>query len=251
MKKELLFAFTAFFFMSLSAITGAYALEKEEVETVIYNNKLDYFHDGTLETIQLKGIAAKEDKKSFKELALEVYDSTGTKKSAQIEGGYHPTLQMVDIDKSKNQAMLLKVLTDEKGSNAANYLYTFAHKELKELALPELPGITSEFKADYKAELTIEGLKTYSFNLVERKERYEKLGIYRKGQLNEPTEMMVQPYSSLTTMIYHHKPAFKGKQKICGVADSDTIAYMETIWTRSNNKWKLEKIKMKEISKKL
>ncbi|MFT8321114.1 MAG: hypothetical protein ABF649_09425 [Bacillus sp. (in: firmicutes)] len=250
MKKELLFAFTAFFFMSLSAITGAYALGKEEEETIIYHNKVDLLLDGNDETIQLKGISNQEEKELYKEVVLEVVDKNGDKKNIHLEGGYRPTLQLVTLDKDKNPLLFIKVLTDEKGSKTNYYLYTCLKNELKEIEIPELPSIASQLKTDYKAELTIEGQKTYSFDLFDRKKQYEKLGVYHNGQLNEPTELIVQPYASLSNISYHQKFALKGKQKISGVSETDTIAYLETIWTRHKNEWKLEKIKMKEISKK-
>ncbi|WP_445506169.1 hypothetical protein [Niallia sp. 03190] len=250
MKKELLFAFTAFFFLSLSAITGAYALEKEETATTISTNKVDFFHDGKEETIHLMGISTEEEKDLYKEVILEVQDTNGVKKHVQLEGGYNPSLQTVNMDQGKHPAIFIKIFTDKKGNKPNYYLYTFSSNEITEIAIPELPSITSQFKADYKAELTIEGMKTYSFNLFKRKGHYDQLGVYRKGQLNEPSELIVQPYSSFLAIRYHQKPAFKGIQVISGIDETDTIAYMETIWTRNKKDWKLEKIKVTEVSKK-
>lgn len=248
MKKELLFAFAAFFFMSLSAITGVYALEKEEIEKIVQEKTIDFTKDGSKEIVQLKGITTKEEPNFFQELSLEVKDSAGKTNVLSLEGGYKPNLQLADINGDQTKELFITVFTNKKKSKANYYLYTISKENVEEIPLPELPSISSQFKPDYKAELSIEGQKTYLFNLYSKKDTYEKLGLYHHGQLNEPTELIVQPFAPLAVITYHQKPALKGKQKISGIAPVDTIAYLETIWTKTKQGWKLEKITMKEIS---
>ncbi|PKG22959.1 hypothetical protein [Niallia nealsonii] len=248
MKKELLFAFAAFFFMSLSAITGVYALEKEEMEKIVQEKSIDFAKDGSNETVQLKGITIKEESNFFKELSLEVKNEADKTNTIPLEGGYKPTLETVDINGDQIKEIFITVFTNKKLSKATYYLYSVSKGNVEEIALPETPSISSQFKPDYKAELSISGQKTYLFNLYSKKDTYEKLGLYHNGQLNEPTELIVQPFSPLTVITYHEKPALKGKQKISGIAPVDTIAFLETIWTKTKKGWKLEKMTMKEIS---
>jgi len=248
MKKELLFAFAAFFFMSLSAITGVYALEKEEIAKIVQEKTIDFAKDASQKTIQLKGVTTKEEPDFFQELSVEMKDKAGNLNTVPLEGGYKPNLQAADINGDQQKELFITVFTNKKRSQANYYLYALSDKNMEEIPLPELPNISSQFKADYKAELSISGQKTYFFNLYNRKDTYEKLGLYHHGQLNEPTELIVQPFSPLTVTTYHQKPALKGKQKISGIASVDTIAYLETIWTKTQKGWKLEKVTMKEIS---
>lgn len=251
MRKELLFAFTAFFFMSITAITGAYALEKGELEEkVIGEEKIDLTNDSVEEIVLLKGTTLKDGLNIYKELTLEVTDSSGKKDSMKLDGGVEPKLQFVDIDNNKAKDIYLTFSISEKRIEKKFLLYTYQNNKLTEIEIPQLPAISSQFKEDYKAELIIEGVKTYNFDLYSRKKNYDQLGLYYNGRLNEATELIISPFTSLTVSSYQKKTALLGKQKISGIASVDTIAYLETIWTRKDHKWQLEKMKVKEISDK-
>ncbi|KAB7671269.1 hypothetical protein [Bacillus sp. B1-b2] len=253
MRKEILFALTAFFFFSLTAITVAYAVEKEDkTEEIIYEEETDISHDAQQEKVILKGITSDDTENSpfFNQLTLEVIQESGESTKLDLEGGYSPKLHLLDINDDGQKEMFLTVLGNERGSQKNFYFYQLQKDELIELTKPELSSIASEFKDGYKAQLTIEDKKTYIFDLYERKNHYEELGLYHEGRLNEPTELIVGPYTELKITRIDNKTAIKGKQRISGLATVDTVGYLETIWTWKNTDWSLEKVIVKEISHK-
>lgn len=250
MRKELLFAFTAFFFMSLSAITGAYALENEEQEKNVLQEQKDINGDGKQETIGLNGILSEEENDFYTRLTIQITDSKEQKSVQEVDGGFNPQLELIDLDGDGTDEMFLTLAENERGSKKRFAIYDYDGTMIKEASIPELPVMTSSFKEDYKAELVIEGIKTYNFDLYERKNTYEQLGLYQNGHLNESTELIISPFSQLKPSSYKQKLTLEGKQMISGIAPVDKIAYLETVWTNKDNTWKLEKIKVKEISKK-
>ncbi len=250
MRKELLFAFAAFFFMSLNAITGAYALENEDHEKNLLQEQKDLNGDGKPETLTLKGILSEEENDFYTKLTIQVSEGNEQKLEQEVDGGFNPQLKLVDIDSDGTDEMFLTLFETESGSKKRFAIYDYDGYKIKETAIPELPVMTSSFMEDYKAELEIEGIKTYNFDLYERKDTYEQLGLYQNGHLNESTELIISPFTQLKTSSYKQKLALEGKQIISGIASVDKIAYLETVWTSKGDSWKLEKIKVKEISKK-
>ena len=251
MRKELLFAFTAFFFLSLTAITGAYAVEKDtNVEKVIFNEETDITNDTKEEKIYLKGETTEntENNHFYRELVIEVIHNNSEKASLSVEGGYSPKLHLIDINDDGKKELFLTILGNERGTQKNFYFIQFQNNKLVELSKPELNSIESQFRDGYKAQLTIEESKTYIFDLYDRKEHYEELGLYHKGRLNEPTELIVGPYTELKVSRHENKTAIKGRQPISGIASVDTIGYLETMWTWKNSEWGLERVKVKEIS---
>ncbi|QJX62451.1 hypothetical protein HLK66_12855 [Niallia circulans] len=70
MRREMLVALCAFFLMTLTAITGVYAMEKEDkTNKLILEEKIDITNDEQEETVQLKGDASDQPENSnfFKE----------------------------------------------------------------------------------------------------------------------------------------------------------------------------------------
>jgi len=236
--------------MSLSAITGAYALENEEQEKNVLQEQKDINGDGKQETIGLNGILSEEENDFYTRLTIQITDSKEQKSVQEVDGGFNPQLELIDLDGDGTDEMFLTLAENERGSKKRFAIYDYDGTMIKEASIPELPVMTSSFKEDYKAELVIEGIKTYNFDLYERKNTYEQLGLYQNGHLNESTELIISPFSQLKPSSYKQKLTLEGKQMISGIAPVDKIAYLETVWTNKDNTWKLEKIKVKEISKK-
>ncbi|WP_312092162.1 hypothetical protein [Niallia sp.] len=251
MRRELLVALSAFFLMTLTAITGVYAMEKDEkTNKLIVEEKTDITNDDQEEVIQLKGDASDQPENSnfFKELFLNVTIRKDKTATLAVEGGFDPKLHIVDINDDHHKELVLTVSANERGSEKNFYFFQLQENNLVELQKPELASVESQFKDAYKAELKINKEKTYIFDLYDRRHHYEKLGLYHKGRLNEPTELILSPFSEIKMTRFNNQTAIKGKQKISGLAAVDTIGYLETWWTWNKQEWVLQKVKVKEIS---
>ena len=93
MKKELLFAFGAFFLMSLHAIAGNSLTEPPQTETMtIKTYKKDVTGDGKRDTIKLNAIPYEPDALFLKQIWATISTSEGSKLRIDYEGGYNRKL---------------------------------------------------------------------------------------------------------------------------------------------------------------
>ncbi len=249
MKKELLFAFSAFFFMSLSAITGVYADEEEGKAVKILKEKIDVSGDKKEDTVYIKGVYYEEGASFLKEIFLEIAASNGKTYKADLTGGYDPDIQFEDLNHDTVKDMLISIPTGGSGGYSNFYLYTLKDFQLADLKVPSPLVINSQFENGYKANITIqESGQSYTFDLKDRSEEYERLGLYVNGKLSEPTELMVNPYSALKIASVEGKKGLMGVQRISGAYNADTIAFVESFWLYEDGKWVLKNTKIMKMN---
>lgn len=249
MWKELLFAFAAFFFMSLSAITGVYADEQEQKTVTLSKNKVDVTGDHKADTVYLKGVYYEEGASFLKEISLVIKASDGNKYKAELEGGYEPQIQFEDLNHDSINDIYISIPTGGSGGLSNFYLYTLKDFKLVDLSVPDPLVINSQFQNGYKAAISIQDTKqSYTFDLRDRGEEYERLGLYVNGKLSEPTELMVNPYSTLKIIPVEGKTGLMGVQRISGAYNADTIAFVESFWLYENGKWNLKDTKVMKMN---
>ncbi|KAA9023598.1 hypothetical protein [Niallia endozanthoxylica] len=263
MKKEFGLVLLALFFLSLNAITGAYAVEGDKnsvpVETnivdkpiVLLKEEMDVSGDGKLDTIVIKGVQYEDGSSFLKGIFLEIKGSNGQTYTTELDSGFDPDLKFVDLNHDGIQEMYITIPTGGSGGIANHFLYTLKDFTLTDIGIPDPLMISSEFQDGYKAAMTIDNTnQTYNFNLMNRKKNYNKLGLYINGKLNEPRELMVDSYSSLKPVIVKDELyGLKGVQQISGAYHADGIAFVESKWIYENGKWTLMETKVIERSKK-
>lgn len=263
MKKEFGLVLLALFFLSLNAITGAYAIEGENeqapVETSfvdkpmnLLKEEMDVSGDGKPDSIEISGIPYEEGSSFLKEINLEINGSNGKHYKAELDSGFDPELKFVDLNHDGIQDMYIAIPTGSSGGIANHFLYTLKDFTLTDIGVPDPLIITSGFQEGYKAVMTIDNTgETYNFNLISRKKDYDRLGIFVNGKLNEPRELMVDPYSSLKPSIVKNELyGLKGVQQISGAYHADGIAFVESKWIYENGKWTLLDTKVIERSNK-
>lgn len=252
MKKELLFAFAAFFFMSLSAITGVYAVEEaNKLETVIVKEQVDVTGDGKLDTVYVKGEPFEEGAIFLRSITLDIFSATGKNQKIKLEGGYEPRIDFTDLNNDGVNDIFLSVNTGGSGGVSNHYLYTLKDNQLINLTVPEPLVIQSSFLNGYKANMTIENTnESYQFDLRNRSKDYERLGLYHNGKLNEAAELMVLPFGTLKPVkVTGNRIGLKGSQRVSGAYNADSIAYVESSYVLENGKWKLLDTNVMELRK--
>nr|WP_295973614.1 hypothetical protein [uncultured Bacillus sp.] len=256
MKKEfviVLIVLIAVFFLSLRTITGANSLEQNknnlnEKEIVLIEEKQDISGDGKDETILLKGVRYEEGASYLREIKLFIKASNGKSYSHELEGGYEPSVTFVDLDHDGIEDLLISIPAGGSGGITNYNWLTFKDFQLKEMILPDPLTITSQFLENYQAKIVIENTgQSVTFNLQERKKEYDRLGIYQNGKLNEPRELMIDPYSTFKPVIVKdHLYGLKAIQQISGAYHADGIAFIESTWFYENGKWNLVDAKVIE-----
>lgn len=251
MKKELLFAFIAFFLMSLTAITGVYAIEGDSRKLTLKNSSEDITGDGIREDIIIQGIPYQKSEKVYKKILLTVKFSNGKTYEKVFEYGLNPKFKLIDFNHDGVKDVFLTVPRSENGDIKDYYLYTVNNFVLTELPLPESMEIEGQFTNGYKAKITIPATnKTIVFDLMFKKDQYEALGMYQNGKLNEPTELVILPYGNVTPFLTSdNKYGLSESQKISGASYSDTIGFVDSKWYFKEGKWMLYETDIRENRK--
>jgi hypothetical protein len=248
MKKELLFAFVALFLMSLTAITGVYAIENDPKMVPLVNQQEDINGDGQKDEISLQGLPYQKKDMVYKEFTLTIKLTNGKIYQETLPFGLDPQINLIDINHDGHKEVFISIPTGQSGGISKHYLYSAKDNQFSNIPIPELE-VQGQFKNGYKAMISIPATKeSFIFDLMIRKERYEALGMYQNGKLNEPTELMILPYGKLKPLtIKGSHYGLKGIQTISGTSKTDKIAYVETRWYYRNGDWKLINTLVKEV----
>ncbi|MEH7110207.1 hypothetical protein [Bacillus sp. JJ1764] len=244
MKKEYGLALVALFIFSLTAITGVNAIEEGSKSITITKKSADVTGDGQNEIVMLKGFPYQGEEGYLKKIELVVMATNSKKYNFPLESGSKAALQLIDLNHDGIKDLFATVETGGSGGISLHYLYTLKDFHKTDLKVPEPLELETKFMNDYRAEMKILATgKTYLFDLKDRKKYYKKLGLYYNGNINEPTELHVNPFNSLIPIILSDgTTGLKGMQRVTGIANADTIAYVESIWRYSNNQWNLLKV---------
>jgi hypothetical protein len=248
MKKEIVILVSSFFIISMTAISGVYAVEEEEKMELIKEVQSDLTGDGKDEMISVKGLRFNESEPFYKNLHVEVLDHTGEINKIELEGGANPRIQFKDINQDGIKDMFISVSTSGSGGLSNFYLYTYKDKQIVDLTTPDPLTVQSEFLDGYKAKIHIENNnKTHKFNLKSRADDYEETGLYFNSKLNEPMELMVNSYDRLEPVkLKGKKIGLKGNQMLSGAYHADIIGRIESTWEYENGEWNLLKTKVFE-----
>ena len=241
MKKEMLLMIASFFLMSLTAITGVYAIEENSNIVTLAKEVTDVTGDGEEEVILLKGVPYQQEESFLKEIYLEISASDGHTYTLPLESGSKASLQLADLNQDRVQDLFASVLTN--GSEGIVNTYSYSLKDFVQtnLAVPEPLEMDSHFLNGYQAEIKLsKSGKSYVFDLKDRKKYYKKLGLYYKDKLNEPTELTVTPFNKLQPVhLKGNRVGLKGEQRVTGIANADVIATVASTWVFENKRWKL------------
>ncbi|MFF2445775.1 hypothetical protein ACFVSW_01645 [Neobacillus sp. NPDC058068] len=248
MKKEILLVITSFFLISLTAITGVYAIEEKQKVVTISKQEADITGDGKVDVILLKGIPYQNETSFLKEIFIEVKASNSKTYTFPLESGSKAALELVDLNHDMVKDIFATVLTGGSGGIVATYLYSLKDFEYSDLSVPDPLEMDAKFLNGYKAEIKLTQTgKSYLFDLKDRKRYYTKLGLYHNAMLNEPTELTVNPYNSLTPVrLKDGRMGLRGVQRVTGIANADTIAYVESTWFYHNGQWKFISAEVKK-----
>lgn len=253
MKKEVLVALTAFFLMSLSTMTAVYAgVDKNEEQKTIITQEAELSGKELKETIKIKGIRYEEEAGFFKELSLEVEDDLKKTVKVDLEPGFDPRLKIIDFNDDGEKELLVKINSEDSGENASFYLYSYQDGKLINLGVPDPVISTAQLEDNYEAVIAVENEnREVTFDLAGNAKAYENLGIYHKGKLNEPFELTVNSYNMLSPFENTKgEKGLKGMQRVTGIDQNDTIAYLQSFWKREDEKWQLVNVEILDVRNK-
>ncbi|NHM32457.1 hypothetical protein [Neobacillus terrae] len=245
MVRELFFSFAAFFFMSISAMTGLFSSEEQAKDHTLYKNAVDLTGDGRKENILLHADPYQGKNPLLKKVFIEIHSSNEKSYRIDLDSGFRPNLSFKDLNGDGIKDIFTAV---ETGGIIQNHLYTLKDFKLEELQLPVPLEMDGNFTNGYKAELTLSANgKTFLFDLSSRNKEYEKLGLYVNGKLNEPTELKINGFHSLDPFSFRDGSwGLRGIQLIDGIAPADSIGIVKTLWKHKEGAWTLSRVSVLE-----
>jgi hypothetical protein len=203
--------------------------------------------DGKKDTISLIGVPFDETANFLKEIYLKVQYGDGGDKELLVGSGYEPIMEFADLNHDGCKDVFVSIQTGGSGGIVENRLYSFKDRIFEDLTVPPPVQVEAYFLDGYKAIIKLPNNKQYTIDLSDRKEEYERLGLYKDGRLSEPTELMVDPYSSMKITRAISGLGLKGIQRVSGAYHADGIGDIESLWFYTNGQWVLEKVKFRKL----
>ncbi|AXN41242.1 hypothetical protein [Peribacillus butanolivorans] len=217
-----------------------------QVDGTYISTKRDVTGDQKIDIIQVHGLPYEKGSKFLKKIELSVESNRRTI-SVPLKAGYNPDLMLADLNKDGVKDVLVTVLMEGTDRLLNSFAFTFKDGKVQELEVPPSVPVMAQFLDGYKAEIIIEGQKPVVIDVSSRKQDYEELGIYQDGKLNEPTELLVDPYSSLNLKtVFGKGKGLVGVQYVKGADERDPLMEIKSVWTY-NDGWKLVKAQVKPI----
>ncbi|MBS4195475.1 FG-GAP repeat domain-containing protein [Lederbergia citri] len=214
---------------------------------------LEYHHDvtgdGQPEKITVYGTPLKDNKDYYYEVWAEVEGKGISKIQINYEGGFEPKLEFADLNHDGVDDILFSSATGGSGGIYNYALHTVKDGKIYEIPLPEPLSIESSFQNNFKAIMTIPGMKNpIHLDLSSRKEDYIKLGLYQKnGMLNEPNELMIDPIAYFKIVKIKGKEGYglKSYRQVSGAVHADVIGIVEVRSYYENGKWNMIDVQWK------
>ncbi|MDR7319025.1 hypothetical protein [Brevibacillus nitrificans] len=213
----------------------------------------DVTGDGRPDLVTLLGKRFAADSPYYEKLKVMVQDPVARKVSFfyTTYGGYQPEMSFCDFTGNKTKQIWIQAPTGGSGGTSDFYLFSDKDNTPAVLPVPQSLTITGAFQDGYKVPITIkETNQTTVLDLSDRKDIYEENGVYKNGKLVQPTEVMPNTFSVLKPVeVRDGTCELLGEQRVSGVANADTIAYVQSRWKWENNSWKLLSVQVKKAER--
>ncbi|MFD2370392.1 hypothetical protein ACFSO0_10670 [Brevibacillus sp. GCM10020057] len=229
---------------------GSQAAPAPAVFEVLETARQDVTGDGRPDLVSLLGQRFAADSPYYEKLKVMVQDPVAKKVSFMqtAYGGYQPQLSFCDFTGEGTKQILVQAPTGGSGGTSDYYLFSTRDNNPAVLPVPQPLTISGSYQDGYKVPLTIkETNQTTVLDLSDRKQIYEDNGVYKNGKLARPVVVMPNSFSVLRPLEKRDGVCvLQGEQRVSGVANADTIAYVESLWKWENNGWKLQSAQVKK-----
>lgn len=243
--------------IGLTAITGSCGAITARGAEVIPQVQIDPKYGVPIQTIQadvtgnqrpdvvaLFGTKKEQGSPYYTSLSV-VVQSAGAHQVMVIpvkEGGYNPYIKLCDLNGDGVLDILVGAETGGSAGTSNYYIYTVNHERIMSMPTPQPIAASGAYLNHYKAQIKLgEKGKEIILDLRDRKELYDKEGIYKNGKLLKPTSVLINGFSKLepTKSGTDTQCSLVGLQRISGIYNADTIGYVTSLWkwNPSMNKW--------------
>lgn len=214
---------------------------------IVVTKKHDVTGDGKLDIVSIDGVPYETKSLFLKEIHLVVKVAGAKKVEVPLEAGYEPKLEFADFNRDGVDDAFITVSTGSRGGLINSYAYSFIGETAVDLTVPPPVEINGQFLNNYSVHLSVPMQKSLLLDVRDRKKDYERIGLYQSnGKLNEPAEVMVDPYSLLKIIdTEDNGKGLRGTQRVSGAYHADALADVYSEWTYHDGKWRLAGTKTK------
>ncbi|MBD0382083.1 hypothetical protein [Paenibacillus sedimenti] len=210
---------------------------------LLQTREIDVTGDGKLDTVSLVGTKMDSSSPYYAKLFIVVSGEGQNQVVIPLEGGYGPQMMFCDFNGNKLPEIYVSAETGGSGGLSYYYLYSLKDNVPTAIPLPDPLHVTATFKNNYVVKLKLkETGKSYKIDIKEKKADYDQFGVYKDGKVVKPIIVDVNPYGLLQPIDVERDGVceFRGVQRITGIANADTIGYVNSIWKWKDGKWVLK-----------
>lgn len=160
-----------------------------------------------------------------------------------------PHVTFGDLNHDGVKDVFITIPAEKHNSSPEYKIYTLKDEKLEKITLPNGVMVTAQFENGYKASIQIkETGQSYVIDLKDQKNKFDQIGIFQDGLLNEPTELMIHSMDELKPVRFKDfSVGLKSRQSITDGFSEEIIGYVDSTWKWSNANWELHKTTVKKV----
>lgn len=226
------------------------------VDVILDRQTGDVTGDGKSKDILLIGRQPNADSTFADDLSIVVQDGTSqnatTVKLPNI-GGYNSKLFIGDFSGDKVKDVLVTVPSGGSGGYIEHRIVTFVGEPKIIFDEKENNGIvaTGHFIDGFRIELTEEATKRKILvDLSNKKDFYIRANLYDDaGNLLRQQNVSISPLGELSPIDIESDGVYelRYRQRVTGIYNADTVAYIYSIWKYENQKWTAKQIEVSSV----
>ncbi|MDF2646682.1 MAG: hypothetical protein K0Q73_2487 [Paenibacillus sp.] len=210
---------------------------------LIQTREIDVTGDGKPDTVSLIGMKSDNSSPYYDKLFITVVGPVQTQVVIPLEGGYNPQMDFCDFIQDKLPQIYVSAETGGSGGLSYYYIYSLKNNVPTAIPLPSPLRVKATFKKNYVVQLKLEETgKSFKIDIKDRKDDYDKFGVYKNGMVVKPIIVNVNDYGALKPMDVDRDGycELRGIQRITGIANADTLGYALSVWKWKKGKWILK-----------
>ncbi|SDO02111.1 hypothetical protein SAMN04487897_107102 [Paenibacillus sp. yr247] len=210
---------------------------------LIQTREIDVTGDRKPDTVSLVGMKMDNNSPYYDKLFIVVSGPAQTQVVIPLQGGYNPQMQFCDFISDKLPQIYVSAETGGSGGLSNYYIYSLKNNVPTAIPLPAPLHVKATFKKNYVVKMKIEETgKSFKVDIKDRKDDYEKFGVYKNGKVAKPIIVNVNDYGLLKPIDEDRDGICElmGAQRISGISNADTLGYATSVWKWQKGKWILK-----------
>lgn len=225
--------------------------ENEDV-SLINSYEDDLTGDGFHEQFTLSGILLSEKSKFYRDIWLDITSPFSHQWKISFEGGYHPKLQLIDLNHDNTFDLFYQVAKNEENAHYAYQLYTLKNGVVKQIPTPKHNHIQAQLIDGFKVEIKLNpNMKPIIKDISNDKIKYIEENIYdENGNLRIDKRMKITPITLLEPILISESKGYglKSYQLIKGLDEKEILGEIETLWYHHKDSWVILRSEWKETN---